>query len=450
MSSWFSGLQFRLILGFTVVLALALGSVGAYVAFAAQREVEAFDRKAEEARNTRLRHLVAGSFSPQRERGGIQSTLEQAGALYDRRIVVTNREGDIVGDSGLRYGKPWRPGPLGLHRLPLRVGGEEMGSIVVALNDAPEAVPDPPVSQVTSALNSSLIWTGLAAGAAGIVLISLVSRRILVPVRTLSLAAERLGRGNLSERVSASGPGEIKRLAYTFNAMAENLQKADQERRNLVADVAHELRTPVSNIQIHLEAIEDGLIETDEAIEKIRWQASHLATLIEDLRLLSMAESGNLRLSVEPCPLEELLRHSVEAVQPRAEAKGVSISLKASEGFPTARIDRTRISQVIANLLDNAIFHTTKGGSVTVSSVIKDRSRVEVTVADTGEGIPVDVLPLVFERFYRVDPSRTRATGGTGLGLTIARQLVELHGGTIHAGNNPGGGSRFIFELPLS
>ena len=450
MSSWISSLQFRLIMGFTLVLVLALASVGVYVAFAAQRQVEEFDRKVEEARNRRLEQLVARSYLRQRAREEIQSTLEQAGILFDRRILVTDQRGKIIGDSGSRHGKPWNPGPLGLRYLPLKIGDEELGSIVVAPSDASESIPDPPVSQVTSALNSSLIWTGLAAGAAGIVLISVVSRRILVPVRTLSSAAERLGRGNLSERVSASGPNEIKRLADSFNTMAENLEAADRQRRNLVADVAHELRTPVSNIQIHLEAMEDGLLETDTAIERIRWQSSQLATLIEDLRLLSMAEAGNLQLNLESCSLGELLSQSVDTVRAKAEAKGVSTSLRVPEDLPVVRIDKTRISQVMANLLDNAIFHTPNRGSVTVTAMVKDRSRIEVTVADTGEGIPADVIHLVFERLYRVDPSRTRATGGTGLGLTIARQLIKLHGGTIRAENTQGEGTRFVFELPLS
>ena len=449
MSNWFSSLQFRLILGFTLVLVLALSSVGIYVAFAAQSQVEEFDRKVEQARNGRLERLLARSYARHEDKEEIQSTLEQAGALYNRRILVTDQEGEIVGDSGRPHGKPWKPGPLGLRYLPVKVGDEEMGSIVVAPSVASGSIPDPPVSQVTSALNRSLIWTGLAAGAAGIVLIFLVSRRILVPVRTLSMAAERLGQGKLSERVSASGPGEIKRLADTFNTMAENLQEADHHRRNLVADVAHELRTPVSNIQIHLEALEDGLIEPDEAIERIRWQAAQLATLIEDLRLLSMAEAGNLQLNLETCSLGEMLRQSVETVRPRAEAKEVSVATEFSEESPTVRVDKTRILQIMAILLDNAIFHTPNGGSVTVLSEVRDGSRLEVTVADTGEGIPADVLPFVFERFYRVDPSRARATGGTGLGLTIARQLVQLHGGTLRAESTQSEGSRFIFDLPL-
>ena len=450
MRNWFLSLQFRLMVGFTLILAVALGSVGAYGAFAAQREVDEFDQRAEEARNSRLERLISGSYARQR-RGELQPTLEHVGALFNRRIIVKDREGNVVGDSIFRFGKPWRRGdPRGRH-LPLRVDGKEVGSIVVAPNEAPENIPDPPISQVASRLNQSLLWTGLTAGVLGILLIGLVTRRVLVPVRALSSAAERLGEGDLSQRVPSSGPSEIGDLARTFNTMAEHLQTAEQQRRNLTADVAHELRTPVSNIQGYLEAIKDGLVEPHDTIDIIHQQVLHLSTLIEDLRLLSIAEAGNLRLNLQPCFLEDLLGESVEAARPRAEAKGVSLNLQLPERFSRVQIDRTRISQVVGNLLDNAIFHTRNGGSVSVTvSSASEGSRVTVTVADTGEGVPHDILPMVFERFYRADPSRTRATGGTGLGLTIAKQLVEAHGGSIRAESTPGKGSRFMFELPLT
>jgi signal transduction histidine kinase len=405
MRNWFSSLQFRLILGFALVLALFLGSVGTYVTFVAQKKAEEFDRKIEEVRNRRVEHLVSGSYSRYQKGGEFQSTLEQASDLFDRRIVVTDQEGKIVGDSSHRHGKPMPRSPRG-HHFPLKIGGEEVGSIIVAPSDAPDTIPDPLVTQVAADLNRSLIWAGLAVGSVGIIVISLVSRRILVPIQALSSAALRLGRGDLSQRVSIRGPEEIKRLALTFNVMAEDLQKAERQRRNLVADVAHELRTPVSNIQIYLETIEDGLLGTDEAIDKIRRQANHLATLIEDLRLLSMAEAGSLRLNLEPCSLEELLSQSVENARPGALAKGVELEMRIRSGLPLVPVDRTRTSQVVGNLLENSILHTPAGGTVTVSAQV-DADEIRVTVADTGEGIPESALPFVFDRFYRVDPSRT-------------------------------------------
>jgi signal transduction histidine kinase len=289
----------------------------------------------------------------------------------------------------------------------------------------------------------------LATLAGGIVLISIMSRQLLTPLQSLSGAARRLGQGDLSQRVSVAGPGEVGELGHTFNTMAANLERAEQQRRNLVADVAHELRTPLSNIQGYLEAIKDGVLEPDAAtIDTIYQQGRHLVRLVEDLRLIAQAEAGALRMDRLPYQLEDLLREVMESFRPRAEAKGVNLSLAAVPNLPPVPLDRTRIMQVVGNLVDNAITHTPSGGSVTLSVDASDQFAT-VTVADTGEGIPQEEWHALFQRFYRADPSRDRATGGTGLGLTIAKQLVEAHGGHIRVESQPGTGSRFIFTLPL-
>ncbi|MCH8280748.1 MAG: HAMP domain-containing protein, partial [Chloroflexi bacterium] len=296
-----------------------------------------------------------------------------------------------------------------------------------------------------------LLWTGLAAGAAGILLVSLVSRWLLAPMQALASAATRLGGGDLSQRVSTSGPSEIAKLANSFNTMAGNLQQAEEQRRNLVADVSHELRTPLTNIRGYLEAVKDGLLEpTPDTIDTIHQQAMHLSRLVDDLRLLAQAEGGALHLNLEPDSLDEVVNRSVTAFQTQAKAKGVKLSLSVSPGFPLVVMDRTRISQVIANLLDNAINHTPEGGLVNVNVEKAGSGMARVTVEDAGEGIAPEDIPMVFERFYRVDPSRARATGGVGLGLTIAKKLIEAHDGAIHAESTPGKGSRFAFDLPLA
>ncbi len=269
-------------------------------------------------------------------------------------------------------------------------------------------------------------------------------------VRQGSDGIRRLGRGDLSQRVSASTRDEVGQLGRTFNSMAEGLERAEQQRRNLMADVAHELRTPLTNVQGYLEAVKDGLLQPDvDTIETILQQVLYLTRLVEDLRLLALAEAGALRVEVEPDSLGDLLQRSVEAIRPRAQSRGVALSLDLPSGLPLVEMDRTRIAQVVGNLLENAIVHTPEGGQVTVVAVADARS-ARVTVADSGEGVPPEELSRIFERFHRADPSRSRATGGAGLGLTIAKQLVEAHGGTIRAESGPGPGSRFIFELPLS
>ena len=294
-------------------------------------------------------------------------------------------------------------------------------------------------------------FTGLAAGAFGVLLVWLMSRRVLSPVRTLSAAAQKLGQGDLAQRVPASVPGELGQLAHTFNTMAENLQEAEKRRRNLVADVAHELRTPLSNIQGYLEAVKDGLLQPNAAtINIIHQQVLHLVRLVEDLRVLALAESGSLRLDYQPVEPGELLEQTAEAFRARAGAKSVQLVLDLPEQLPTIEVDRTRVTQIVGNLLENAILHSPEGSVVTISARAPDPATLRLAVADQGKGIEPEELSQIFDRFYRVDPSRSRATGGSGLGLTIAKQLVEAHQGTITVESELGKGSCFYVELPLS
>ena len=315
----------------------------------------------------------------------------------------------------------------------------------------PQGISEPAAASLVAAVNQSLLWTGLAAVALGTLLVSILSRKLLAPVKTLGDAAQQLGRGDFSQRAPAEGATEIRQLALAFNSMAANLEDAERQRRNLVADVAHELRTPVSNIQGYLEAVKDGLLQPDEGtIETIHGQVIHLGHLVEDLRLLAQAEAGALQLHRIPTRMPNVLRSCVDAVRPRAEAKGITVNLEADEAMAQVEMDSTRISQVVNNLLENAVIHTPAGGSVTVTAGVDGDRLVRVAVADTGQGIPADDLTRVFDRFFRADASRSRATGGVGLGLTIAKQLVEAHGGSIHVENVVPTGARFVFELPIT
>ena len=230
--------------------------------------------------------------------------------------------------------------------------------------------------------------------------------------------------------------------------MAVELEETERHRRNLTADIAHELRTPTSNIQGYLEAIKDGVFQpTAETIDTLLEQALLLSRLVDDLRLLARVDAGELRLELSETLVGELLQSALEALHPRAEAKGVTLSLEADPSLLALDLDATRIAQVVGNLLENAITHTPKDGRVTVSAHAAAHA-VEVAVADTGPGIAPEDLPRLFDRLYRADPSRSRSTVGTGLGLTIARRLVEAHGGSIEAESVVGQGSRFVVRLP--
>ena len=447
MPRWFFSLQFRLMVSFALVLALALGAVGSYIGYQAREEVARIQRDFEHVRRERVHRMVAQFYDAQGEWTGLQKVVERAGRLYSRHIVVTDTAGKVVGDTRIHLAAPG--GRVG-DRVPFPIvnRGRRVGFVVVMHSDLPEEVPEPPLSRFVEQTNRSLLWAGLAAGAGGILLVSLTSRRILSSVRTLNSAAQRLGRGDLSQRVPARGRDEIGELGRTFNAMADGLESSERQRRSMVADVAHELRTPLSNIQGYVEAVRDGVLPPDAAtIDTIHRQGQDLAHLVEDLRVLAETESPDFRLDRQPHSVNEVVVASVEAFRPRAEVKGVVLEVEPDLADPWADLDRTRVGQVVGNLMDNAIRHTDAGGGVTVS-VRADGPAVEVTVADDGRGIPREDLPYLFERFYRVDQSRDRRTGGAGLGLTIAKHLVEAHGGEIRAESEPGMGSRLSFRLP--
>ena len=449
MFSWVFSLRFRLILGFSVILALALGGVSFYVAKAAEGQAERFDHRREQAQQRRIARLVARGYGDDGEWRELQPILERTGPAFGRRIVVRDREGNVVGDSHRRRGPFGRRNQTDRPDTPLVLGDREVGAIEVTPATSATAIPDPPITGLVSALNTYLLWTGMAAGIGGVLLVSLVSRQLLAPVQALGTAAQRLGRGDLTQRAPASGPKEVRELADAFNVMAESLQEAEHHRRNLVADVAHELRTPLFNVQGYLEAIKDGLLEPDEAtIDTIHGQVLHLGGLVEDLRLLAQAEGDGLQLDLQPDSLDAVAVTVVEGFRARAEAKGLRLVYGGQEGLPPVLMDRARIAQVIGNLLDNAVQHTGPDGTIIVRTVAGGPGNVVLSVEDQGEGIPPEALPLVFERFYRVDPSRSRATGGTGLGLTIVKRLVEAHGGSITAESVYGGGTTVAFALP--
>jgi len=268
-------------------------------------------------------------------------------------------------------------------------------------------------------------------------------RRTAKPIGEVMDAAGKVAEGDLSARAEVQGPPDVRDLAHSFNRMAERLQANERQRRDLLADVAHELRTPLSVIQARVEGMRDGLYQADaEHLRLIEGETMVMARLLDDLQLLSNAEAGALRLHRERIEPRELLVTADAAFRRQAQEAAVTLAIDGEEGLPAVDVDRVRIGEVLSNLVSNALRHTPAGGRITIAAAGHEDG-VSFAVADTGAGIPADELAHVFDRFARSPESR-----GSGLGLAIAKGLVQAHGGTISAESEPGKGTTIRFVLP--
>ncbi|MEU8666719.1 HAMP domain-containing sensor histidine kinase [Streptomyces anulatus] len=299
--------------------------------------------------------------------------------------------------------------------------------------------------------------TARIAGAAALVLALTVGAsvfagaRLVRPLHALTGAAQRMRDGEQPESVPVSGDDEVGRLAAAFNDMSAHRARLEEQRKAMVSDVAHELRTPLSNIRGWLEAAQDGLADPDPAfVSSLLEEAVLLQHIIDDLQDLAAADAGVLRLHPESVEIRELLSQVAAAHQARAENAGVTLAVTATAPGRALRADPVRLRQAVGNLVSNAVRHTPEGGRVTLRAYAHEEGdgTVLVEVADTGSGIPPEDLPHVFDRFWRAEKSRSRRTGGSGLGLAIVRKLVEAHGGTVDATSVEGEGSTFVLRLP--
>lgn len=310
--------------------------------------------------------------------------------------------------------------------------------------------PEEQAQQFLGSVNRSFILAALTAVALAGALALALSRRIVRPVEALTAAAREMEKGDLSQRVKVSGGDEIGKLAHAFNSMADGLAQTEQLRRTMVSDIAHELRTPLTNIRGYLEAVQDGVITADAAtIGSLHEEAMLLTQLVDDLQELSLAEAGQLRLDIQPADINSILETAVTSSLPQANGKQIEMTLAAAANAPPILADPGRVGQVLRNLLSNALTHTPEKGRVQVTAVPLSDA-VQITVQDSGPGIPPEHLPYIFDRFYRADPSRNRATGGSGLGLAIAKTLIEGQNGRIWAESPPDAGAVFHFTLPTT
>ena len=484
MNKFFSSLQIKLLIVFSIVFAITLTSTGIYLKYSANFAIRNVSNSIELTRAKRVENIISELYI-QQNWDGLQNTIERLGILTNQQIVVTNSQGQIVADSEnlkleskLKARRLTQRGsktrdefiatikqrvelgyitqeeanywmPPRIRRNPITIdlvnNVSEIGHVRILPLENLQLVTDnsslsnfqPRIANIAPLLDKSLIISGVGAGIIGIILISLLSKRLFRSVQHLTVAAKRISDGDFSQRISETGKDEIGELSKTFNMMADRLENTNIHRKNLMADIAHEIRTPVSNIQGYIEAVKDNVIPPNtETIDIIHGQVTHLSKLIEDLRLLALTESDSLKLQISHESIQELVEKCISANNLIISEKKLDLLLKFSDSLPLVEIDRTRILQVLDNIVGNAITHTPVQGQINISVKSSNKNTISFFITNSGSSISEKDIPYIFDRFYRVDQSRTRTTGGSGLGLPIAKQLINAHNGDLKVESN--------------
>ena len=436
-------LQWRLLAAFVVVVLVAVIVVAGVGAHSTASEFGFFVMQSGRMQHRPLVMMLTQYYAQNQTWAGAQNMVASNMGWMGEHIVVVDAQNVIVADSGnAAIGQIFTPNSADT-QMDIQVAGQVVGR--VCLNPSLEGARLN--TDFMQATTRGLLGAGVAASLVAALLSFFIARRITAPMRALTTAASRLAQGDLNQRVAIASLDEIGELGHAFNAMAASLARTDQLRRNLVADVAHELRTPLTSVLGSLEAMRDGVAEpTPVFLASAYEEGLLLKRLVNDLQELSLAEAGQFHLDRQPVALLGVVEGAAHALANQAQAKKIAIPIAVPSDL-IVDVDSERIGQVLRNLLTNALAFTPAQGRIEISAHSSD-DWVQVSVTDTGVGIAAEDLPFVFERFYRADKSRTRATGGAGLGLAIAKQWVEAHGGKICVESERGHGTTFTFTLP--
>lgn len=330
--------------------------------------------------------------------------------------------------------------------VPLEVDGITIARI---LNLAEGRVRNPQEALFLSRINRALFMAAAGATILALILGVLLTRTLTKPLRELTTATQAMAKGELEQQVPVRTQDELGQLAASFNQMSQDLAKSNRLRRQMTADIAHDLRSPLAVIVGYLESLRDGILKPEPAMFEVMYaEATHLEQLVEDLRTLSLADAGELPLNRQTIATSDLLERAVKAYHHQAEQQSIGLYLQTRSTLPLLVIDSERMMRVLGNLISNALQHTPHGGRITLSAQAHGDT-VQLSVEDSGVGIAAEKLAQLFDRFYRVDESREQNEGGSGLGLAIAKSIVELHGGLITATSIVGRGTTFTITLPI-
>lgn len=456
-------LFFRLMGGFVVVIAVAIAVV--YV-IANQTTANEFRYFMFRGQMVRMQDLTDALANFHRLRGswqGVDTLLARgpnapfgmmgggmmSGDMMGTRLTLADARGVVVSASVQgQVGAQLSTAELA-KGTPIRVDGQTVGTLIAEAGTM-DAASDPASQDFLNQVNRSLLLAGIIAGMIALALGFALFRQITAPLDALAQATRKISAGQLNARAVVRGEDEIAEVGRAFNAMAENLSRSEAARRNMLADVAHELRNPLGVISSHLEAMQDGVFPTNaEQIASLQDETLLLTRLVNDLRDLALADAGQLSLKREKTDLRVLVKRTANAFQAQAAENHTTLAEELPPNAPIVNIDSERIEQVLRNLLVNSLRYTAVDGNVTVK-LLNTGQAVRVEVQDSGSGIPAGDLPHVFERFWRAENAQARGQGGAGLGLAIAKQWVEAHGGQIGVTSQAGRGSTFWFILPIS
>jgi signal transduction histidine kinase len=453
-------LRGRLIAMVAALVAVTIGATAIISTRVAHYEIRKFEVDVHAGRRPLMPNTIADYYRMHRSWAGVEPAVDAMSRAAQSNIALFDEHNHLAATSKALRDATLDLAPNGMLTITRTISGGRTrelirgpqmivrnanggiaGSIFI-LPRHEDALPPP-----TRSLDRSFFWTFLGATLFGILMAIAIARWISVPVERLTAAARRMESGDLAVRVEPAGGAELAELARGFNAMAAALDRNEEQRKRMVSDVAHELRAPLTNIRCELESMQDGLTTpTPERIASLHEETMHLAHLVDDLQDLALAEAGRLEIDAQAVTVAALAKRAAAGMEMRARERGIAIVVEGDEEV-VVLADAHRAVQILTNLLANAVAHMEKPGDVRIAWERTGNEAI-IRVIDSGVGIPPDELPRIFERFYRVDISRSRATGGAGLGLSIVRQLVAAHGGRVWAESEVGVGSTFSFTLP--